>query len=297
MRFDRLGRRKAFSLGMTVLTGVAVLIILIPLGAVIYQAASFGAAVISPGFFVEEPPIPCTPVNGIVCAPGGIGPAIQGTLILIALASAVAIPIGVLAAIYIVEFGRQRPIAQVISSAADVMSGVPSIVAGVFIYALFVTYYPRIVFSAISGSLALAFLMIPIVTRTSEEALRTVPNSVREAALALGISKWKISLRIVLVATLPGVLTGALLAVARAAGEAAPLLLTAFGNPRFAQGLDQPIDAMPILIFQFATSPYHNWQALAWGAALILILLVLLLSVISRAVLARISRRMGGQAR
>jgi phosphate transport system permease protein len=294
MRFDRLGRRKLFSHGMTVLTGLSVVVILVPLVAVIYQATLLGGSAISLGFFTQVPPYPCTPRTGVTCASGGIGPAIQGTLILIGLASLVAIPIGVTAAIYIVEFGRQRPIAQVISSAADVMSGVPSIVAGVFIYALFVAYDPTIVFSAISGSLALSFLMIPIVTRTSEEALRTVPNSVREAALALGISKWKISLRIVLAATLPGVLTGALLAVARAAGEAAPLLLTAFGNPRFFQGLNNPIDAMPLLIFQFATSPYRNWQALAWGAALVLILLVLLLSVISRFVLSRIERRMRG---
>ncbi len=146
----------------------------------------------------------------------------------------------------------------------------------------------------LSGSLALAVIMVPIVTRTSSEALKTVPISVREAALALGISRWKTSIRIVLVAALPGVLTGILLAVARSAGEAAPLLLTDAGSLRGFVGFNQQVASMPIYIFEFATSPYQNWVSLAWGAALVLILMILGISLLSRVVLNRMARRLRG---
>ena len=154
------------------------------------------------------------------------------------------------------------PLARVVSVVADVLSGVPSIVAGLFVYSLILYYNPSLVFSLFSGRFALAVLMVPIVTRTTEEALRTVPNSVREAAWALGLPRWKVSTRIVLVGALPWVLTGVLLAVlARAAGEAAPLLLTDGGSFRGYQGLNQQVANMPITIFTFATSPYQNWIA------------------------------------
>lgn len=287
-------RRQATSWVMTGLTVLAVAVILVPLASILYTAAIRGAAAISVQFFTQAPAPGCTPRPGVTCALGGIAPSIQGTLILIGLAALVAVPIGISAAVFVVEYGRDRPLGRLISSTADILSGVPSIVAGAFVYSLFVAYDPQIVFSAISGSLALAVLMVPVVTRTSEEALRTVPNSMREAALALGIAKWKASLRIVLVTALPGVVTGVLLSVARAAGEAAPLLLTAFGSPRGFQGLGQPIDAMPLRIFEFATSPYSNWQELAWGAALVLILLVLAMSLLSRFVLRRMTVRLRG---
>lgn len=287
-------RRRAVSVLMMGLTALAVVVVLVPLGSILYTAAVKGGAALSIQFFTEAPAPGCTPRPGVTCALGGIAPSIQGTLILIGLAALIAVPVGVAAAIFVVEYGRDRPLGRLISTTADVLSGVPSIVAGAFVYSLFVAYEPRIAFSALSGSLALSVLMLPVVTRTSEEALRTVPNAMREAALALGIAKWKATLRIVLVTALPGVVTGVLLSVARASGEAAPLLLTAFGSPRGFQGFDQPIAAMPLQIFNFATSPYANWQELAWGTALILILLVLLMSILSRLVLRRMTVRLRG---
>ena len=295
MKFDRKARRKAFSLLMTALTGLAIVAILIPLAAVIYEAADLGGSDLSVGFFTQGLPLPCSPHDGITCPKGGIAPAIQGTLILVGLASLIAVPIGVGAAIFAVEYGGQRRLARIIGLVADVLSGVPSIVVGVFVYSVILYYQPTIVYSTISGSLALAVIMTPIVTRTAEEALRTVPNSVREAALALGISRWKTSVRIILVTALPGVLTGILLAVARAAGEAAPLLLTDSGSFRGYLGLNQQVANLPIVIFEFATSPYQNWISLAWGAALVLILMILSISVFSRWVLDRMAQRMQGE--
>ncbi|MGA8542751.1 MAG: phosphate ABC transporter permease PstA [Thermoplasmata archaeon] len=295
MIFDRYHRRKLFSHGMTVLTGLAIVIIIVPLIAVIYEAVLLGAPAFSIMFFTTRPALPCTSVNGSLCALGGISIPLDGTFLLLGIASLVALPIGIGAAIFTVEYGGQRWIARVISSTADVLSGVPSILAGVFVYAVFLQYDRTLAFSTLSGSLALAALMIPIVVRTSEVALRTVPNSVREAALALGIPRWKIGTRIVLVTALPGVVTGALLSVARAAGEAAPLLFT-LGDACFhpLQGLTYEGCAMPLWIFIGATSPYQNWISLAWGAALFLIILILAISLISRFVLDRMVRRMSG---
>ena len=229
-----------------------------------------------------------------MCQQGGVAPAIQGTFILIGLASLIAVPIGVGAAIFAVEYGGERAFARIIGMAADVLSGVPSIVAGVFIYSVILIYDPTLVFSTISGSLALALIMVPIVTRTTEEALRTVPNSVREAALALGISQWKTSVRIVFVSALPGVVTGVLLAVGRAAGEAAPLLIVDNSLGK-CTSINLPCAAVPLMMYTFATSPYQNWIDLAWGGALFLLVFVLGLSLVSRFVLNRMARRARGE--
>jgi len=295
VKFNRAVRRKLFSHGMTVLSGLAIVVILTPLASVIYEAIVLGLPSISVGFFTQPLPVPCTPHLGIGCPTGGVAPALDGTLILIGLSSLFSVPIGVAAAIFAVEYGGERSIARIIGLAADVLSGIPSIVAGVFVYILILYYDPAIVFSTLSGSLALAILMVPIVTRTSEEALRTIPQSVREAALALGISRWKTSVRIVFVSALPGVLTGILLAIARSAGEAAPLLLV-LGNgcPHPFQGIDQEGCALSLWIYIGATSPDQNWIALAWGAALLLIALVLGLSLVTRLVLDRMARRWKG---
>jgi phosphate transport system permease protein len=293
MRFDRHRRRKLWSLAITVIMGLCTLVVLIPLASVIYEAATLGAPSFSPSFFTASPPEPCSPHPGVECAQGGIGPAIEGTLILVALAAAISVPIGLAAAIVASEY-RGRFLGVAISFTADVLTGVPSIIAGVFIYAYFVIYDPSIAFSALTGSLALSAIMIPIVTRTTEEALRTVPHTVREAALALGIPRWRATLQVVLTAALPAVLTGTLLAVMRASGEAAPLLFTAFGSRLGFQGFDNPIDALPLLIYNFAESPYQNWIHLAWGAALVLILLILVASVLSRLAVRRMKRRMQG---
>jgi phosphate transport system permease protein len=295
MKFDRSVRRKLFSHGMTILSGLAIVVIFVPLAALLYEAALLGGSVLSLGFFTQSLPLPCSPHPGFTCPTGGIAPAIQGTLVLVGLASLYSVPVGIAAAIFAVEYGGERAIARVIGMVADVLSGVPSIVVGTFVYALLLTYDPTIVFSVFSGSLALGVIMVPIVTRAAEEALRTVPHSVREAALALGIARWKTSLRIVLVAALPGVLTGALLAVARAAGEAAPLVLLDGGSFRSCTSLDTQCASLPVTIFLYATSPYQNWIAVAWGAALVLIVLILGLSILSRVVLNRMARRFGGQ--
>jgi phosphate transport system permease protein len=294
MKFDRATRRKLWSHSMTVLAGLCALVVLIPLASVIYQAATVGGSVLSISFLTSSPALPCSPTPGIQCQTGGIAPAIQGTLILVGLAALISVPAGVAAAIFAVEY-RGRFLGLAISFTADVLTGVPSIIAGVVIYAYFVLYDPSIVYSVITGSLALSVIMIPIVTRTCEEALSTVPNSLREAALALGIPKWRTTLQIVLVTALPGVLTGILLSVMRAAGEAAPLLFTAFGSRLGFQGLNNPIEALPLLIYNFAESPYHNWIVLAWGAALVLIIMILLVSIVSRLVVDRMVRRIRGE--
>jgi phosphate transport system permease protein len=294
MKFDRFQRRKLFSHSMTVLSGLTIVVILIPLIAVIYEAASLGYSSFSPGFFTQSFPLPCTAQTGVTCAKGGIAPAIQGTLILIGMASLLALPIGIGAAIFAVEFGGQSLLARAISTVADVLSGVPSILAGVFAYSLFLQYNRQLVFSTYSEALALGILMIPIVTRASEEALRTVPQSTREAALALGIPRWRTSIQIVLVTALPGVITGALLSIARAAGEAAPLLLTSVFSLHGFTNFNNSVDAMPLWIFYAATSPYGNWQAIAWGTAFLLILMILAISLISRFVLNRMIRRARG---
>ncbi len=294
MTFDRSQRRRVWSLLAKGLTGLAVVAVLIPLIAVIGEAVVLGGSVLSWSFLTSNPPLPCSPRPGVTCPTGGIAPAIEGTLILLGLASLWSVPLGIGAAIFASEYSDRFRAARIVGLTADVMSGVPSIVVGVFVYSVLVLYAPSIVFSTLSGSLALSVIMLPIVTRTTETALRTVPRSVREAALALGIARWKTSLRVVLVTALPGVVTGILLAIARAAGEAAPLLLTDGGSFRGFVGLDQQVAAMPILIFTFADSPYQNWIRVAWGAALVLILLVLALSVLSRLTLERLSRRMRG---
>jgi phosphate transport system permease protein len=292
MNFDRFHRRKIFSLAMTVLTGLTILVILVPLVALIYQAAVVGGPEFSVSFFTQGPPP--LPVPGQASPEGGVWPAIQGTLILIGTASLIGVPIGLGAGIFSVEYGRARALARLVSMTSDVMAGVPSILIGIFVLTVFLTYDPTIVFSATTVSIALGILMVPIVTRGAEEALRTVPNSVREAALALGISRWKTSIRIVLVSALPGVITAILLAVARAAGESAILLILAGGTYRPFTNFNSPVIALPLLIFNFADSPYSNFVQLAWGAALLLIIMILGISVISRFSLNRLARRMRG---
>lgn len=296
MKFDRAARRKYFSHGMTVLTGASVVIVLLPLFAIIYETVILGGSAFSLGFFTKNIPAPCNPHPGVTCSTEGVGAAIQGSVLLLVYASAFSVPVGIGAAIFAVEYGGQRSFARVISMAADILSGVPSIVAGMFIYALLIVYYPGIVFSVDSGSLALAVIMLPIVMRTSEEALRTVPNSVREAALALGISRWKISTRIVLIGALPGVLTGIMLSIARAAGEAAPLLLLDNGSLHWCTSTSTVCQSLPLTIYLGATSPSANWVTIAWGAALLLIIFVLGLSIISRFVLNRLARKWGQAA-
>ena len=202
---------------------------------------------------------------------GGIAPAILGTLIMLLVAALIAIPIGVATAIFIVEYGDTK-LANAVRFSVELLAELPSIVVGIFIWALVVRSLTG--YSGIAGSLALAIIMIPIVARSVEEILKLVPDSLREAALALGTPKWKVVLFIVIPTILPGLLTSIMLAVARAAGETAPLLLTSLGNTFFNFDLRRPMAAMPLQIYSYAISPYDDWHKKAWGATLLLIALV-----------------------
>ncbi|MFY9717611.1 MAG: phosphate ABC transporter permease PstA [Thermoplasmata archaeon] len=291
-RFDRVSRRKLFSHFVSVLAGLTIIVVLIPLASIIYEAIIRGGAVLlNLAFFTAPQPNGCSVLS---CSTVGIGPAIQGTLILISCAGALSTGIGVLAAVFASEY-RTRGLGRAISFSADVMTGIPSILAGVTVYSFIAIYDPTLAFSTISGILALSIIMIPIIVRTTEEALRTVPNTIREAALALGIPKWRATVKIVLATALPGVLTGILLALMRAAGDAAPLLFTAFGSRLFFQGFNRPIAALPLLIYNFANSAYPNQIKVAWGAVLFLLALVLTANVLSRLSIQRMIRRMEGR--
>ena len=283
-------RRRVLDLTARMLTLVCVVLALVPLASILLTAGARGGAVLSPSFLISAEPLPCTVVS---CPIGGIWPAIEGSFVLLGLASLIAMPIGIAAGIYLSEYGRHR-VGRTASFLIDVLSGVPSIVVGVFAFSLFLAADPKIVFSAVDGAFALSILMLPVVVRTTEESLRLVPRSVREAALALGIPRHRAILRIVLPTGGGAVVTGAILAVARAGGEAAALLFTAFGNRLGFVGLFQPTEAIPPLIYIFGTSSSKNWVADAWGAALVLILLMLGLSLTARIVLSRRSRLIAG---
>lgn len=208
-----------------------------------------------------------------------MGNAVVGTLVLIGIASAIGLPIGILSGVYVAEVGRGK-VADLVRFFAEVLSGVPSITIGVFVYALLVV--PMKHFSAFSGGVALAIIMIPTVTRTTEELLRMVPGHLREASLALGVPMWRTSLFVVLRTAAPGIGTGVMLAVARIAGETAPLLFTAFNNRFLSTRVDQPIASLPVQILTYATSPYQDWQQQAWTGALVLVVVILLLNLLAR---------------
>jgi phosphate transport system permease protein len=210
---------------------------------------------------------------------GGIAHAIVGSLKIVGLASCMGIPIGVLGAVYLAEFGQNK-IGFFIRYCADVVNGVPSIVVGIFTYALVVL--PMKQFSAFSGSVALAIIMVPLVLRNTEEFIRLVPSTIREAALALGIPQWKVILKVVLPTASRGIMTGAILSVSRVAGETAPLLFTAFGNRYWGDGWLHPIASLPQVIFTYAISPFEDWHNQAWAAALILMAVVLIGNIMAR---------------
>jgi phosphate transport system permease protein len=278
----RLKERRArhfIVLGLTV--GCAILAIA-PLVSIVYTAARLGgAAVIRPTFYTESMAPPCNPDTQSSCSIGGIGPAIEGTLVLIALSAAIAVPLGVMAGIYLAEYGRNR-FARSVSFFTEVMTGLPSILIGTFVFVLFLALDRSIVASAISGSVALAILMLPLVSRTTEESLKSVPTGVRESALALGFPKHWVTLRVTLGCARAGIVTGILLASARAGGETAALLLTAQGFQYYSQGLDHPIGALPLVIFNYGQFGYPNWQADAWGATLVLLVIMLVISLVTR---------------
>jgi phosphate transport system permease protein len=247
---------------------VCACLVVVPLGLVFYHLLRNGAGAVDWDFFTHTP----APVGE---PGGGMAHAIVGTATLLAIASAVGIPVGVLGALYLSEYASLR-VSWWLRFAADVLNGVPSIIWGIVVYGLMVL--PMKGFSALAGGVALGLMMIPLVMRTAEEVLLLVPNGYREAAAALGIARWRITVSIVLRTAFKGIVTGVLLAVARVAGETAPLLFTAFGNPYWSQALDEPIAALPLQIFTYAISPYEEWHRQAWAGALVLVLFVSLLN-------------------
>ncbi|MEI9941093.1 MAG: phosphate ABC transporter permease PstA [Pseudomonadota bacterium] len=270
--FSRYTRRKFADVFVRSACVLATVIALIPLVSVLYYVTSRGIGGISLDFFTELP----KPVGE---SGGGMANALVGTLKLVFLACVFGIPPGVLAGVYLAEFGDSR-FGKWVRFSADVMSGVPSITVGIFVYSLVVLQAKH--FSAFAGGVALGVLMLPTVTRTTEELLKLVPESLREAALGLGLPKWRATLRVMLRTAAPGIATGVMLAVARVAGETAPLLFTAFSNPFWSNGLNEPTASLPVSIYNYAVSPYEEWHRQAWAAALVLLLLVLLLNVTAR---------------
>ncbi|HEX3851514.1 MAG TPA: phosphate ABC transporter permease PstA [Polyangiaceae bacterium] len=265
-------RRKFTDLFVRSACVLAAVIALIPLVSVLYYVTARGIGGINLDFFTELP----KPVGE---SGGGMANAIVGTLKLVFLACAIGIPPGVLAGVYLAEFGDSR-FGKLVRFSADVMSGVPSITVGIFVYSLVVLRTKQ--FSALAGGIALAVLMLPTVTRTTEELLKLVPESLREAALGLGLPKWRATLRVMLRTAAPGIATGVMLAVARVAGETAPLLFTSFNNRFWSSGLNEPTASLPVNIYTYAVSPYEEWHRQAWAAALVLLLMVLLLNVSAR---------------
>jgi phosphate transport system permease protein len=266
----------------------SVLFALIPLGFVAFYVVAKGISVISWSFLTKDLPI-ISNLPG-----GGIWPAIAGTLMLTGIAAAMAVPLGVLAAIYLNEYGRQQPTARVIRFMADVMTGVPSIVMGLFVALIWVSAGLHKGFSTFAGALALACLMLPIVIRTSEEMLKLVPDDLRQASDGIGARRSQTVMRVVLPAALPGIVSGAMLAVARAAGETAPLLFTIGISRAFHPSLSAQNTALPKEIWNNAQQPYPASQDRAWGAALTLITIVFVLTVIARLVSARFATKANG---
>lgn len=265
-------RRKATNIIMLSLSLLAALVTLVPLIFIFYYTIHQGISNLNIDFFTKMP----TPVGE---SGGGMANAIVGTLILIGIGGAIGIPVGIFTGTYLSEFGKNK-FGSVVRFLTDVLSGVPSIVVGVVAYTLVVI--PMKSFSALAGGVALAILMIPTVTRTTEEMIKLVPHSYREAGLALGIPKWKITLSIVLKTAWKGIATGILLGLSRAAGETAPLLFTALSNRFWSTNVFQPIASLTVYIYQYASAPYKDWNDQAWTAALVLIILISIFSLVFR---------------
>ena len=269
--------RKAVNNVMLTLTGVAAFGVVCVLFLILGYLILNGGASLNLNFFTQLP----KPVGE---TGGGMANAIVGSLKLLFLAALMGLPVGLLAGVYLAEFGG-KTFSFIVRYTTDLLNGVPSIVIGIFAYALAVL--PVKHFSALAGGVALGIMVIPITVRSTEEFLRGVPNSMREAAMALGASKWKTIATVVLPAASGGILTGMLLALARVAGETAPLLFTAFGNRYWGEGWGQPISSLPVMIYTYAISPYDDWHRQAWAAGLVLLMLVLLSNLGARFILAR----------
>ncbi len=276
-------RRRVTSAMFVAACGSSVLVALLPLVLILCFVVSRGAQALTPAFFAALP----KPVGE---PGGGMLNAFVGTLILTGLASLMAIPIGVLSGVYMSEYSGTR-LAVATRFAADTLNGVPSIVIGIFAYGIAVLPFRQ--FSALAGGLALGIMMIPIIARTTEELLLLVPGAMREGALALGATRARAVFTVVVPAALPGIITGIVLALARIAGETAPLLFTAFNNRFFSTDLRQPIASITVQVFTYAISPYEDWHRQAWAGALVLVSFVILCSLLARVVTARVQRLRG----
>ena len=265
MRLNK-ARRSAMNYVVGGLSVLATIVVLAPLAAILFYLVYKGASSLNLAFFTHSP----APVGE---EGGGMANSIVGSGIILVLASLMGVPIGIAAGVYLAEFGRGKMLANAIRFTADVLNGVPSIVMGIAGFSLVVM--PQKHYSALAGGVALAFMMVPTITRTTEEMLATVPHAIREAALGLGVPKWRTVISVSLRTASPGIITGCMLAFARVAGETAPLLFTAFGNQFWNFNLNQPIAALPLQIYVYALSPYDEWHRLAWAASLVLIALIM----------------------
>ena len=257
------------------LSVLAMSIGLLALAWILWTLLANGLSALSPALFMADTPAPGT--EG-----GGVRNAIVGSLMMVGLSTLVSTPIGILAGIYLAEYGERNWFAQVTRFVTDIMLSAPSIVIGLFVYAIYVANAKH--FSGYAGTIALSLIAIPVVVRTTDNMLRLVPNSLLEAAFALGAPRWKVATMVRLRAVKAGVITGVLLALARIAGETAPLLFTALNNQFFSSDMNAPLANLPVVIYQFAMSPYDDWRSLAWGAALLVTFSVLFLNILSRTV-------------
>jgi phosphate transport system permease protein len=273
-------RRKIISSIAEALCALAVILALIPLVLILFYVFSKGAGALNFAFFTHTP----KPVGE---AGGGMANAIVGTLTLITLAALFAVPIGLICGIHLSEYGESK-FSSAVRFAADVLNGVPSIVVGIFAYTIAVLPVKR--FSAVAGGFALGILMLPIVVRTTEELLRLVPGGLREGALALGASRSRAVLTVILPSALPGILTGILVALARVAGETAPLLFTSFNSPYWSTNIFQPMASLTYQVWTYAQSPYDDWHRQAWAGAFLLVMIILLLSIVARLAVRRLER-------
>jgi phosphate transport system permease protein len=272
--------RTLFSSVMSAIAFLCGALALIPLIALLSYVLIQGFSNLNLDLFTQLPPPPL--VKG-----GGFGNAIVGTLMTVGIATLISVPFGVMAAIYLTEFSKPK-LARNIRFATNVLNGVPSIIAGVFAYGIVVATTKS--YSAFAGGVALAILMLPIIVRTSDEALQLVPNDLRQAAVGIGATNFQTVAQVVLPAALPAIVTGATLSIARAAGETAPILFTALFSQFWSNSPFQPTATLAVLVYNFAISPFKNWQSLAWAASLILVLMVLVTSIIARLATSRASR-------
>ena len=279
--YDR--RRLTNTIALTLAVGAAG-IGLFWLIAILWTLVSNGIGGLSLEVFTQTTPPPGSA--------GGLANAIYGSVIMTSVATLIGTPVGILAGTYLAEYGKSRPLAEAIRFVNDILLSAPSIVVGLFVYEIFVVQVGH--FSAWAGAMALAIIVLPVVVRTSEDMLNLVPSSMREAAAALGAAQWKVITAVAYRAARNGMLTGALLAVARISGETAPLLFTALNNQFWTTNMNGPMANLPVVIFQFALSPYEDWQRLAWAGALLITVFILALSICAR-VLARISTKGGSR--